>query len=146
MTNGTGLLSYWPLNVSLHECSGMGPHLFVLGESDHSSHDVSLEEKKLQYRAFSSTAVSQKSLEVAIDLSSKQQLGGRRIMEPQNLPFLAFSFKTETLFPLATYFNLLQGFPSNLLFRKMDSKWRRGDVRVMERGRPLLTSLGKINT
>lgn len=48
----------------------------------------------------------------------------------QNLLFLAFSFKIEAL-SLATYYNLLQGFPSNLQFKKKDSNWSRGN----ERGR-----------
>lgn len=96
---------------------------FSLREVGHSSHNLSQEEKNLQYRRFSPTAVFQICLEAAgaIDLPSKQQLVWS-IVQPAESPF---SFKIEA-FSLATYYNLLQRFPSNLLLKKMDSKWNRG--------------------
>lgn len=90
---------------------------------------------------FSSSVVSQIHLEVAVDLLSKQQLVRGHIIEPAE----SFFFFQNRNISSETYFNVLQWFPSNLLFKKMNSQWSQWNMWVMERWRLLFTSSGEKN-
>lgn len=137
------LLSSWILNVSPHECSSTSPlffFFFLMGDWSLFTWCISTREDASIQR-FSSSVVSQIHLEVAVDLLSKQQLVRGHIIEPAE----SFFFFQNRNISSETYFNVLQWFPSNLLFKKMNSQWSQWNMWVMERWRLLFTSSGEKN-